>query len=87
MQADRSESPVPKEHTEQVLMVLLLSGGQPRWSRSELERELSRPGREPLNITDAINVLYGAGLVHVSDDMIEPTRAARYFDQLFGEPI
>jgi hypothetical protein len=87
MQADRSESPVPQEHTEQVLMMLLLSGGQPRWSRSELARELSRPGREPLNITDAINALYGAGLVHVSDDMIEPTHAARYFDQLFGEPI
>jgi hypothetical protein len=87
MQSDRSESPPAQEQTEHVLMILLLSGDQPRWSRSELERELSRPSQPSVSIVDAVNVLHGAGLVHVSDDMIEPTRAACYFHQLFGEPI
>jgi hypothetical protein len=68
-------------------MIVLLSDDHPRWSRAELEREISKPGDEPVNLTDEINILHSAGLVHVSGDMIEPTRAARVLDQLFGEPI
>jgi len=47
----------------------------------------ARPGQEPVNLDDAVGALYRAGLVHVSGDMIEPTRAARYLDDLLGNPI
>jgi hypothetical protein len=87
MHADRSDWPSSAEDMQQVLMMVLFSDDHPRWTREELGRELSRPGQEPVNIDDAVGALYRAGLVHVSGDMIEPTRAARYLDDLLGNPI
>jgi hypothetical protein len=72
---------------QQILMMVLLSDDQPRWTREELGRELSRPGDEPVNVDDAVGALYRAGLLRVSGDLIEPTRAARYLDDLLGNPI
>ncbi len=46
----------------------------------------SRPGDDAADVGGAIGALYGAGLVHVSGDLIEPTRPARYLDDLLGNP-
>jgi hypothetical protein len=87
MHADRSDCPSSAEDMQQVLMMVLFSSDHSRWTPEELGRELSRDGQEPVNIDDAVGALYRAGLVHVSGDMIEPTRAARYLDDLLGNPI
>jgi hypothetical protein len=87
MHADRSDCPSPAEDLQQFVMTVLFSEDHPRWTHAELGRELSRPGDEPVNVDDAVGALYRAGLVHVSGDLIEPTRAARYLDDLLGNPI
>jgi hypothetical protein len=87
MQADRTDCSSSAAGVQRILMMVLLSGDQCRWSRAELERELARPGGDPAGVGDAIGALYGAGLVHVSGDLIEPTRPARYLDALLGNPV
>jgi hypothetical protein len=86
MQADRSGCPSSEDGVQRILMMVLLSSEHGPWSKAELERELSRPGDEPVDVADAIGTLYAAGLVHVVGDLVEPTRPARYLDGLFGTP-
>jgi hypothetical protein len=87
MQADRSDCSSSAAGVQRILMMVLLSGDQTRWSRAELERELCRPGDDAANVGDAIGALYGVGLVHVSGDLVEATRPARYLDDLLGNPV
>ena len=84
MHAERSDSlpPALVIETERIVMMVLLASGHSPWSRAELQRELSGSRGDPIDVTDAIDELYGAGLVHVSGDLITPTRAARLMDEL-----
>jgi hypothetical protein len=63
--------------TQRIVMMVLLTGGSGPWSRDELQREIEGSRREAVDVAEAIDALYGAGLIHVSDELICPTRAAR----------
>jgi hypothetical protein len=84
MHAERSDSPCPALGTEieRIVMMVLLASGHSPWSLSELQREISGAKGDPIDITDSIDELYGAGLVHVSGGLVTPTRAACLMDEL-----
>jgi hypothetical protein len=49
------------------------------WSTQELAREIGRP----VDVTDAIDALHGAGLIHrTTDCFVFVTRAAAHFSQI-----
>jgi hypothetical protein len=68
-------------HRSRVMMILLESEHSP-WSRAELEREIAGVKGDPLDVTDAVNRLYASGLVHLSGELVTPTRAACLMDEL-----
>ena len=72
---------------ERIVMFALLSSGHGPFSRVELEREVSGSKEKAIDVEDAIENLYAAGLLNVTGDLITPSRAARYFDALMGQPI
>jgi hypothetical protein len=84
MHSERSDSPCLALATETIrlVMMVLLSSEHSPWSLSELQREISGAKGDPIDITDAIDELYGAGLVHVSGGLVTPTRAACLMDEL-----
>jgi hypothetical protein len=84
MHAEPNASPIAERdrHTEAVLMMLLLESEYSPWSRAELEREIAGVRGDPIEVTDAIANLHGSGLVHVSGELVTPTRAARRMDEL-----
>lgn len=51
-----------------------------RWSRSELEREVS--DIEPLIVNDALALLAGAGVVVVDGENVQASPCARRLDSL-----
>ena len=58
---------------------MVLLGDDSPWTLAELVRELS----DDNDTVDAVNSLYGAGLVHRLGDFVLPTRAARRADELY----
>jgi hypothetical protein len=72
---------------ERIVMFALLSSGHCPYSRVELERELSGSKEKAIDVEDAIENLYAAGLVNVSGDLVTPSRAARHMDELLGRPL
>jgi len=62
-----------------VISLLLASGYHGPWTRAEIERELSSP---PLAVQDALADLHAAGLIHIHDELVFSTRAARRMDEL-----
>jgi hypothetical protein len=89
MHAERTRCPfaVPAIETQRTVMMVLLSDEHSPWTRADLQREIARAKGDPLAVTDAISDLYGAGLVHVTGELVTPTRAARYMDELTGGAI
>ena len=84
MHADRTDSSPASLafETQRVVMMVLLSSDPGPWSRADLHREIKGSRGEPIDVDEAIDALYGAGLIHVSDDLVVPTRAARVMDEL-----
>jgi hypothetical protein len=84
MHADRIECPCSAiaTETQRIVLMVLLSGDPGPWSRAELQREIEGSKREPVDVDEAIDALYGAGLIHVQGDLVIPTRAARLMDRL-----
>ena len=84
MHAERSASAIAEiaHHTEAVVMMLLLESEHSPWTRTELEREIAGVKGNPIEVTDAIDNLHGSGLVHVSGELVTPTRAARRIEEL-----
>jgi hypothetical protein len=72
---------------ERIVMFALLSGDRHPYSRAELERELPGSKEKPIDVDFAIENLYAAGLVNVYGELITPSRAARYLDEMLGRPI
>jgi hypothetical protein len=68
--------------TQRIVMMVLLSSDPGVWSRADLEREIKGSRGEPIDVDEAIDALYGAGLIHVCNDLVIPTRAARVMDEL-----
>jgi hypothetical protein len=89
MHAERIELTVAeRDHlTESAVMMVLLSDEHSPWSRAELEREVAGVRGNPLDVTDAIDRLYASKLVHLSGELVTPTRAARRMDELTGGAI
>jgi hypothetical protein len=75
------------EELERLVLFVLCSGEHSPYTRAELARELSRPRREPVDVTDAVAALYTAGLVNVSGEQVTPSRAACRMDELLEHPI
>jgi hypothetical protein len=82
MQANRSDCPSAADETQRIVLMVLLADDHKPWSRAELQRELSGSTGDPIDPTDAINALYASGLIHVSGDLVSPSRAARLMDEL-----
>jgi hypothetical protein len=68
--------------TERTVMMVLLSGDHEPYTRADLQREVAGAKDDPLAVIDALNSLYSAGLVHFTDELVTPTRAARKMDEL-----
>jgi hypothetical protein len=85
MHADRIENICSDIHAtiERVVILELLEDPNAPWSRAELARHVSGSHGEPIDINPAIDGLYTAGLVYVSDELVHPTLAARRIDQLY----
>jgi hypothetical protein len=82
MQANRSDCPSPADETQRIVLMVLLAGDHEPRSRAELQRELSGSAGDPVDPSDAINALYASGLIHVSGDLVFPSRAACLMDEL-----
>jgi hypothetical protein len=72
---------------ERIVMFALLSSEHGLYSRVELERELSGSKEKAIDVDDAIENLYAAGLLNVAGELVTPSRAARHMDQLMGQPL
>jgi hypothetical protein len=66
---------------ERVTLMVLLENERP-WTRVELEREIAGAKGSPGDAASAINNLYAAGLVHISGELVIPSRPARHMDEL-----
>jgi hypothetical protein len=84
MHADRIDCPCAliATETQRIVLMLLLGSGHSPWSQAELQREISGTKDDPIDITDALDALHGAGLIHVNGELVTPTRAARLMDEL-----
>lgn len=75
----------PDNHTRDdgaaaAILGLLLGGDyQGAWTYDDIERELSS---SPLAVADALADLRAAGLIHIHDELVLPTNAARRMDDL-----
>ena len=71
----------PPEQSAQAIVLDLLVGVENHWpwSVEEVAREISAP----IDAADAIDALYGAGLIHrTADGFVFPTRAAVRYSQI-----
>jgi hypothetical protein len=68
--------------TQRIVLMVLLSSDPGPWSRADLDREIKGSRGEPIDVDEAIDALYGAGLIHVQGELVFPTRAARLMDEL-----
>jgi hypothetical protein len=72
----------PFSQIEGALMMILLASDHYPWSRAELQREMSGARGRPVDIDTAIDGLYGAGLIHITGELITPTRSATRMDHV-----
>lgn len=89
MHQDRTHLPCKAvvDEVQRIVMIALLASGHGPFSRSELQREVSGSAESPIDLSDAIEHLYAAGLVNVSGDLVVPSRAALHMDELLGSPL
>jgi hypothetical protein len=72
---------------EWLVMIALLSSGHSTFSRAELEREVSGSKDKPIDINDAIERLHAMGLLNLAGELVIPSRAAKYMDEMLGRPL
>jgi hypothetical protein len=74
------DTPIRDDGTAAAIVGLLLADDyQGAWTYDDIERELSS---SPLAVTDALADLRAAGLIHIHDELVLPTNAARRMDAL-----
>ena len=77
---DANDHEIVQPVTEAAIMTLLLSSGhEGPWTRTELELEVSA---FPLNVQDVLAALRGSGLLHLEGELVIASRAARRMDEL-----
>jgi hypothetical protein len=74
----------PGRRNVEAAVIDALVGEHGPWSLSELEREVGGMHPNPTETIDAIAHLYAGGLLHIQNDLITPTRAARRMHELLG---
>ena len=62
-----------------IVLQLLRDGGEQKWSRAELAMEI---GAEAPAVEDALRRLNGEGVLHVAEEEVWASRAARRLDEL-----
>ena len=80
MHAERTDCPRPMpliETERTVMMVLLAEEYSGIFNRADLQREVAGTRGDPRAVIDALNALYSVGLVHFTDELVTPTRAAQ----------
>jgi hypothetical protein len=75
------------DEVQRIVMIALLGSGHSQLSRGELEREVSGSQGKAIDVSDAIENLYVAGLVNVAGDTVSASRAAVVLDELLGSPL
>jgi hypothetical protein len=65
-----------EDATDSAVVGVLVNCDQRLWSRDELEREFDR------DLSDSLNRLYGAGLIHRLKGFVWATRAAIKSDEI-----
>ena len=78
MQEDPTPTPAEREHTlDGAILGLLIDLEYHRpWSAEEIAREVGE------DVTDSLNRLYGAGLIHRLDGFVWATHAAVVADEI-----
>jgi hypothetical protein len=77
---DDLDTPARDDGAAAAIIGLLLAGDyHGPWTRDELERELSS---SPIAVADGLAALRAAGLIHIHDELVFSTRAARRMDKL-----
>ncbi len=79
-QRKRSPSPAARKAQRAILFQLLRDDHHARWTRHELDHELS--DITPSDIDDALRRLQHEGIAQTTDEVISATRCARYLDTL-----
>jgi hypothetical protein len=67
---------VPAVQTEPTVLLLLLLGEHEAWTRADLQRGIAGTRCNPTAVIDAVDVLFGQGLVHFTGEFVTPTRAS-----------
>ncbi len=77
---ERSRSKLGQPEVEAAIMALLLSDEhQGPWTRAEVEREISG---DAITACDALVALCASGLIHMEEQLVIASRAARRMDEL-----
>jgi DNA-binding HxlR family transcriptional regulator len=63
-----------------IVLQLLREDHDERWSRAEIERAI--PDVDPLTISDALVALRENGAVHLSGELVWPSRCAQHLNEL-----
>jgi hypothetical protein len=89
MHADRTHChcAAVADEVQRIVMIALLGSGHSTLSRAELKREVSGSKDKRVDVSDAIENLYVAGLVNVAGDLVSASRAAVHMDELLGSPL
>jgi hypothetical protein len=74
----------PRWRAVEAAVIGALVGERGPWSVAELEREVGSMQVGPTEVVDAISHLYANGLLHIHNDLITPTRAARHMYELLA---
>jgi DNA-binding HxlR family transcriptional regulator len=74
------EQRIPDGIQHLIVLLVLSDDHDERWSRAELKAELDDP--EPQVISNALEHLEGAGVVHLDGEQVWASRCVRHLDAL-----
>jgi hypothetical protein len=75
------------DEVQRIVMIALLTSEHSPFSTAELAREVAGSKLGEIDVSDAVENLYAAGLVNVSGELVSASRAARHMDELLGSPL